>query len=115
MRFCQIPEFEREFADLSRKWRSLKDDLEMLENVLAQFPRGYPPGIIRMADLGIQTEIYKVKHFRCAAMKGKGSRSGIRIIYAYLPRENEISFIEIYYKEKNDLECDKKRIGKYYS
>lgn len=48
--------------------------------------------------------------FRCKDMKDKGSQSGIRIIYAYLPEQNKIEFTEFYYKEKDDLDCDKERI-----
>ncbi|MCS7123738.1 MAG: hypothetical protein RMJ17_04215 [Candidatus Aenigmarchaeota archaeon] len=77
-------------------------------------PRGYLPAIVRITGLKVQTEIYKVKHFRCKDMKGKGSHSGIRIIYAYLPEQNKIEFVEIYYKEKDDIDCDKERIKKYY-
>jgi len=115
MQFLTISEFDKEFSNLSKKWCSLKDDLERLKSVLQQMPRGYSPGIIRIGGLGVQTEIYKVKHFRCKDMKGKGSHSGIRIIYAYFPDQDEIEFIEIYYKEKDDRDCDKDRIKKYYT
>ena len=114
MLFFSRPEFDKEFKELLRKWRSLRDDLERLKCVLRQFPRGYPPGIIRVANPGVQTEIYKVKHFRCSALKGKGSRSGIRIIYAYFPKNDKLEFVEIYHKEKDDFDCDKERIRKYY-
>lgn len=114
MQFSSIPEFEKEFKDLSKKWRSLRNDLERLKDVLLQFPRGYPPGIVRVPNLDVQIEVYKVKHFRCTDMKGKGSRSGIRIIYAYLPKQGKIEFVEIYYKEKDGLDCSKERIKKYY-
>ena len=47
-------------------------------------------------------------------MKNKGSRSGIRIVYAYFPEQDKIEFIEIYYKVKDDTDCDRNRILKYY-
>ena len=114
MEFSSVPEFERELKNLLKKYCTLTDDLEVLRGVLRILPRGYPPLIVRISGLGIQTEIYKVKHFRCKALK-KGSRSGIRVVYAYLPAEEKIEFAEIYYKEKDDRDCDKKRILKYYS
>jgi len=77
-------------------------------------PRGYLPAIVQITGLGIKTSIYKVKHFRCKCMKGKGSHSGIRIIYAYIPEESKIEFVEIYYKEKDDRDCDRARIKRYY-
>jgi len=115
MRFTSIPEFDKELHILSKRWRSLKDDLERLKSFLQQAPQGYPPGIIRISGLGIKTSIYKVKHFRCKDMKGKGNHSGIRIIYAYTPEESKIEFVEIYYKEKDNRDCDRARIKKYYS
>jgi len=47
-------------------------------------------------------------------MKGRGGRSGIRIIYAYFPDEQKIEFIEIYHKDKGDRDCDGDRIKRYY-
>lgn len=114
MEFSNLPEFDKEFKRLLKKYRTLKDDLELLKSVLETYPRGYPPVIFRESGLGIETEIYKVKHFRCKALK-KGSRSGIRIVYAYFEEKQRIEFVEIYYKEKGDRDCNKERILKYYS
>ncbi|NGX58680.1 MAG: hypothetical protein K940chlam3_01588, partial [Chlamydiae bacterium] len=38
------------------------------------------------------------------ALKGKGARSGIRIVYAYIAEKDEIYLIEIY--SKNDKESE---------
>lgn len=114
MNFSCLPEFEKEFHILLKKWRSLKEDIGRLKRVLEQQPRGYSPSIVRISNLKVQTEIYKVKHFRCADMKGKGSHSGIRVIYAYFPEQVRIEFVEIYYKEKDDRDCDRERIKRYY-
>jgi len=114
MEFSSVPEFGRELKNLLKRYRTLGDDLEGLRRVLRIHPRGYAPAIVRISGLGIETEIYKVKHFRCKALR-RGSRSGIRVVYAYFPAEEKIEFAEIYYKEKDDRDCDKKRILKYYS
>lgn len=114
MLFSSLSEFEDELKKLLRKYRSLEEDLEVLKSVIEISPRGQEPGIVRISGLGINTEVYKVKHFRCKALKNKGSRSGIRIVYAYLESNSEIQFAEIYYKEKDDIDCDKKRILQYY-
>lgn len=115
MEFSNLPEFDKQFKTLLKKYRTLEEDLDLLKRVLETYPRGYPPRIFRVSGLGINTEIYKVKHFRCKTLKHKGSRSGIRIVYAFFAQEEKIEFIEIYYKEKDDIECDKNRILKYYS
>jgi len=114
MQFTTLPEFGREFGKLLRKYRSLEEDLDVLKQILEKQPRGYVPVIVQVSGLGIRTEIYKVKHFRCKALKGKGSRSGIRIVYAYFESEQKIEFAEIYYKEKDDRDCDRERILRYY-
>ncbi len=57
---------------------------------------------------GLHTEhagIFKLKKFACRALKGKGARSGIRVIYAWHAGESRAEFIEIYYKgRKKDMD-----------
>ena len=114
MQFSTLSEFDKELKNLLKKFRSLKDDLEILKRFLEVYPRGLEPGIVRISGLGVNTEIYKIKRFRCKALKNKGSRSGIRIIYAYFDSEKKVEFIEVYYKEKDDIDCNKERILTYY-
>jgi len=114
MNFSTKTEFDKEFRKLRRKYRSLENDLEVLKKFLRVHPCGFPPGILRMTDTGVDTEIYKVKHFRCKTLSTKGSKSGIRITYAYIEADQLIEFIEIYYKERGDTECNKERIKQYY-
>jgi len=114
MEFSGLREFERELKTLLKKHRTLSDDLEVLKRLSGVHPRGFPPVIVRISGLGIETEIYKVKHFRCKAL-GKGARSGIRVVYAYFPDEERVQFAEMYYKDKDDRDCDRKRILEYYS
>ena len=116
MQFTSLIEFDKELnALLKKRFRSLGQDLDLFkQRVLIKYPRGYLPAIIAINRLGIETEVYKVKHFRCRALKNKGSRSGIRIVYAYIPEHNKIEFVEIYYKEKDGTDCNKARIFKYY-
>lgn len=46
-------------------------------------------GIKRISDLGIKKpEIYKARKFACKLLKGRGGKSGIRIIYAYFKDED---------------------------
>ncbi len=114
MVFTTVPEFDSEFDKLLKKYRSLKEDLEVLKTILSKYPIGYEPVTFRITDLDIETAIYKVKNFRCKALN-RGSRSGIRIIYAYIEAKQEIKFIEIYYKEKDEVDCNKERIKKYFT
>ena len=71
-------------------------------------------GIVRISNLGIEyPKIYKVRKFACRSLKGKGSASGIRVIYAYFEDKDKIEFIEIYYKGDKENE-DKKKISSFY-
>ncbi len=113
MQFTTVHEFDSEFGKLLKKYRSLEEDLEGLKRYLTTYPQGYDPIVYRIPGLGIETKIYKVKRFRCKSLN-KGSRSGIRVIYAYLEAEQKIEFVETYYKEKDDVDCNKDRVLKYY-
>ena len=114
MVFTTVPEFDSEFDKLHKKYRSLKNDLEVLKTILLKYPIGYEPIAFHIPGLGIKTPIYKVKGFYCKALN-KGSSSGIRVIYAYLEASQEIKFIEIYYKERDGADCNKDRIRKYFT
>ena len=113
MEFDYLEEFNKEFKRLLRKYRSLDDDIEILRKYLRVSSGANPPIVFRIPRLGLKTEIYKVKHFRCKALR-KGSRSGIRVIYAFYPDNLKIIFSEIYYKEKDDTDCDKERLKRYF-
>lgn len=122
MEYSQLDEFVKEFKKLLKKYRTLDEDFTLFkerilsyrENGNGKFLFWRPPGIVRISNLGIETEVYKVKHFTCKALKGKGSRSGIRIVYSYFPDKDKVEFVEIYYKEQDDIDCDRDRIKDYY-
>jgi len=42
-------------------------------------------------------------------LKGRGVNSGLRLVYAYFPDQNKITFIELYHKIDKENE-DRKRI-----
>jgi len=75
----------------------------------------HTPGTFEISGLGanVKAPIYKVKHFRSRDFRGKGSRSGFRIIYAHIQHTNKIIFIEIYHKS-NKSNHDVERIKKYF-
>jgi len=74
------------------------------------------PGTFRISGLGeeVKVPIYKLKHFRCKSLKGKGSRSGIRVIYAYQQDKDKVTLIEVYHKNKQENE-NRERILKYFA
>ncbi len=80
----------------------MEEDLKTLVNTLLTLFHIYKidvDGIERMNNLGFDyPPIYKVTKFACKALKGKGARSGMRLIYSQHPDEFKVTFIEIYYK-----------------
>jgi hypothetical protein len=87
----------------SRPWKNLYHKLNIDNN-----------GIFKITGLGIETQkIFKAKKFACKSLKGKGVKSGIRIIYAYYEAIDSIEFVEIYYKGDKENE-DHKRIKQKY-
>ena len=118
IQFGEIPEFHKDLKALRKRFFSLEDDIEVLKKVLTLYPQGNPPSIVRISYKeisNIKCEIYKVKHFRCRSLRGRGSRSGIRIIYAFDVERQKIIFVEIYFKEREDSDCDLERILDYFN
>lgn len=56
---------------------------------------GRPPFSFRIDNLKIETCIIKVKKIAFKAFKGRGVNSGFRLIYAYFPDLQKITFIEL--------------------
>ena len=112
-----LNEFDKEFKKLIKKFKTLDEDLDNFINVqlnLAHKLEKDNSGIVRISDLDIDNpKIYKAKKFTCKSLKGKGARSGIRIIYAYYKEEDIIEFIEIYYKAQKANEDRDRIIGHY--
>jgi hypothetical protein len=113
----QLPEFERDLRQLTKKYRSLPEDLEILIsaslNLYHKLNQKHN-GIVPIANLGIEyPEIYKVRKFACKALKGKGAMSGIRVIYAYFPDVDKVEFVEMYFKADQGNE-DRARISRLY-
>jgi len=113
----RINEFEKDFKRLVKKFRTLDEDLNTFISVQLKLIHKLEKdnsGIVRMSDFGIDNpKIYKARRFACKSLKGKGARSGIRIIYAYYEEEDIIEFIEIYYKAQKANEDRDRIIGHY--
>jgi len=99
----KLPDFEKDLNRLLRKFRTLNDDLNNFINTQLDLYHKMNidnGGIFQITGLGFEyPKIYKAKKFACKSLKGKGVKSGMRIIYAYFEKEDKIEFIEIYYKE----------------
>jgi len=116
-RVDRLPEFERDFKKLEKRYRTLAEDLTtLIDTLLFAFHKLNieNDGVLRIDDLGdIRFPVYKVKKFPCRAMKGKGARTGLRLIYAFDAKEDSIELIEIYMKADKATE-DRDRIKSNY-
>ncbi len=113
----RLPEFEGDMKKLSRRFRTLEDDLDVfIDTALDLYHklRVDYAGIVQISRLGIETPIYKAIKFACRSLKGKGARSGIRVIYTYHKDTDTIELIEIYHKADKENE-NRERILRYYT
>ncbi len=105
--FDELSEFKKEFKRLSKKYRSLADDLKTFKKVLLVRPLGAGKHFIVMhASSG--TTIVKA-HLACRALRNNHL---LRVIYAYIEEEEKIEFIELYFKGDKANE-DRDRIRAY--
>ena len=115
MNYNKTSEFQKDFKRLLKKFKSLEIDLELAKTATIEF--FHIRGLNNLSTFQIQgfytegIQVYKIKKFSCRSLKGRGSKSGIRVIYAYLEQEQKIEFIEIYFKGEKETE-NRERIKK---
>ena len=114
MNYNETEEFKHDIKKLLKKFSSLREDLEVNKQYrieLFHCKDINSNGIFEIEGVGNTNDLrfFKIKKFQCKSLKGRGSKSGIRVIYAYFPIEERIVFIEIYFKTDQENET-KKRI-----
>ena len=111
-----IDPFQKDFKKLLKKYRTLKEDLETAKrDAIELYHIKHIDNQSVVLVEGFCTEkiqICKIKKFACKALKGRGSRSGIRIIYAFYCHCCKVDFIEMYFKGRKENE-NRGRIKKY--
>ena len=105
-RFSQLPEFEKEFSKLSRKYSSLFEDLKKLEKLLSTYPVGVGINFVTIYH-SPEAKIVKAR-LACKSLKNRS----IRVIYAYHDDSTTFDHIEIYYKGDKENE-NQERIKRY--
>lgn len=104
--FSQLPEFEKELKKLSRKYPSLKNDIEDIKPVLLVSPTGIGKNFT-IVNITEEVKMVKVR-IHCESLR---SRS-VRLIYAYHKNKIEFMYIEIYFKGDKENE-NRERIERY--
>jgi len=116
IKYCETQEFKKDFKKLIKKFKSLEEDLELAK--IAAIELYHINKINNLSVFPIQDfcsekiQICKIKKFACKALKGRGSKSGIRVIYAFHCQSCKVEFIEIYFKGEKENE-DRERIKTY--
>ena len=102
----QLPEFEKEFLRLSKRYRSLGEDIKKFERFIFENPTGLGKNftIIHSDE---NAKIIKAR-MMCRSLKDRS----IRIIYAYHENMLTLMYIEIYFKGNKENE-DRSRVEKY--
>lgn len=95
--------FDRNVKELSKRYRSLENDLEILVTVIASHPEGRLPMSFRLRGYP-GCYFVKVKKIRSRSFPNKGINSGFRLIYCWLEEVKQIQLIELYHKNEKELE-----------
>mgnify|MGYP000910955415 FL=1 len=108
--------FQKDLKHLLKKFPTLKDDIEIAKkNAIELYHINKIDNQSVFPIQGFCTskiKVYKLKKFACKALKGRGSKSGIRIIYAFHLETSKVVFIQLYFKGEQ-LNEDKDRIKEY--
>lgn len=92
MNFSETDEFVKNLKRLSKKYRSLPEDLREFKKIVTEFPLGSGKHFVILHSQE-KVKIVKARFF-CRYLRG----ASLRIIYGYREVETTIAFIELYYK-----------------
>jgi mRNA-degrading endonuclease RelE of RelBE toxin-antitoxin system len=108
MKISQSAAFQKELKKLSKKYKTLPDDLKILESLIVKFPRGEDSRHCNILKEEGQKVICK-RRMMCRSLKG----SEFRVIYYSDGERMEVEHIEIYYKGVKSTE-NKNRIDELW-
>jgi len=105
-RFNQLPEFEKEFSKLSKKYPSLVDDLKKFEKLVEINPTGVGKNFVILHH----SEKVKIVKTRLACKRLR--KRSMRVIYAHHDDTVTFVYVEFYFKGDKENE-DRERIKNY--
>lgn len=114
--YYTIPEFDKDFKRLGKRFRTLEKDFENVKKFVIEphYLQGAPTTALTEIE-GFCSEYYKsikIRKFASLCLKNCGNRTGIRIIFVFEPDNLNVTFIEIYFKGDKGNE-DKKRLSSF--
>lgn len=112
----ETEEFKKDLKKLLKKFRSLEEDLETVKKAVVEMRHVHAIDNLSTFEIpGFRKDnlsFWKIKKFACKALKGRGVKSGIRVIYAFKEETKVVTFLEIYFKADKENE-DKDRLKKF--
>lgn len=113
IRYDETLPFKKDIKSLQKKYKTLPKDLKTAQEYgieLFHNNQVETRSIVKIKGVNTdRVEFYKIVKFTCQALRGRGADSGIRIIYAFQPKEKLVTFLEMYFKADQENE-DKDRI-----
>lgn len=114
--YSETDSFRKDLKKLLKRYGTLEDDLGVVKRnaiELYHLKRLDNHSVFPMPGFCTEEiQVCKIKKFACKALKGRGSRSGIRVIYAFHTKNLRVEFIEMYFKSDQENE-DQARIRTY--
>jgi mRNA-degrading endonuclease RelE of RelBE toxin-antitoxin system len=109
-------EFKKDFKKLVKRFPSLLEDLATVKKAVIELRHLKNINNLSTFEIpGFGTEelsFWKIKKFACKSLKGRGNKSGVRVVYGWCQKSNKVVFMEIYFKGDKENE-DKERIKKF--
>jgi hypothetical protein len=107
-------EFKRDIKKLSKRFGTIQEDLQHFIDygVTPHHCLDQPdPWIVRMSGLGFaDPPVFIAKRVTCQSLRGTGSQSGLRVVYAWFADEGRIELVELFYKgDKKSADFDRIR------
>ena len=98
MTFKELDAFKKDVKGLSKKYRSLEEDLMVVRKILRLMPDERPPFSTTVEE-HVDSNIIKVRKIACKSLKGHGGNSGLQLLYAYFEKEEKIVLIGLYHAD----------------
>ncbi len=116
--YTKLPEFNKDFKLLLKRFKSLETDFEYMKKYTIEtfYVKGEPTTAFIPIE-GFCDENYtsnKVRKFSCRTLKGRGAKSGIRVVFVWEEEKRLITFVEIYFKGDKANE-DRERLQDFVS
>lgn len=117
IKYTETREFSKDVKKLSKRYRTLNEDLKILKRASIELYHLHDVDnnsifpIPNFCNDFIRS--YKVKKIASMSFKGKGVKSGLRLIYIFDSRSNQVFFVELYFKGDKENE-DKERLRRYF-